>query len=69
VLGITEVDRPRRPTGYIPTPANANFALGSDAVRGQLKVFYPATRWSSGQNPIDRNAMKTRKKRNTDGSL
>jgi len=66
---ITEVDRPRRPTGFIPTPANANFALGSDAVRGQLKVLYPATRWSRGQNPIDRNAMKTRKKRNTDGSL
>jgi len=31
-------------------------------VRGQLKVLYPATRWSRGQNPIDRNAMKTRKK-------
>jgi len=58
----TEVDRPRRPTGYIPTPANANFALGSDALRGQLKVLYLATRWSRGQNPIDRkyrNAMKT----------
>jgi len=55
-----EVDRPRRPTGYISTPANVNFALGSDAVRGQLKVLYPATRWSRGQNPIDRNAMKTR---------
>jgi len=65
----TEVDRPRRPTGYIPTLANANFALGSDAVRGQLKVLYPATRWSRGQNPIDRNAMKTRETWNTDGSL
>jgi len=31
-------------------------------VRGQLKVLYPATRWSRGQNPIDRNAMETRKK-------
>jgi len=31
----TEVNLARRPTGYIPTPANANFALGSDAVRGQ----------------------------------
>jgi len=44
----------------------------SDAVRGQLKVLHPATRWSRGQNPIDRNAinaMKTRKKRNTDESL
>jgi len=58
----TEVDRPSRPTGYIPTPANANFALGSDAVRGKLKVLYPANRWSRGQNPIDRNAMITRKK-------
>jgi len=65
----TEVDRPRRPTGYIPTPANANFALESDAMRGQLKFLYPATRRSRGQYPIDRNAMKTRKKRNTDGSL
>jgi len=27
------------------------------------------TRWSRVQNPIDRNAMKTRKKRNTDVSL
>jgi len=25
---ITEVNLARRPTGYIPTPANANFALG-----------------------------------------
>jgi len=65
----TEVDVSRRPTGYIPTPASANFALGSDAVRGQLKVLHSATRWSRGQNPIDRNAMKTRKKRNTDESL
>jgi len=65
----TEVDRPRRPTGYIPTPANATYALGSDAVRGQLKVLYPATRWSRGQNRIDRNAMKTRETWNTDGSL
>jgi len=30
----TEVNLARRPTSYIPTPANANFALGSDAVRG-----------------------------------
>jgi len=58
----TEIDRPRRLTGYIPALANAIFALGSDAVRGQLKVLYPATGWSRGQNPIDRNAMKTRKK-------
>jgi len=42
----TEVDRPSRPTGYIPTPANANFALGSDAVRGQMKVLCPATKVS-----------------------
>jgi len=69
VIGSTEVDRPRRPTGYIRTPANATFALGSDAVRGQLKVLYPATRWSRGQNPIGRNAMKTRETWNTDGSL
>jgi len=34
-----------------------------------LKVLYPATRWSRGQNPIDRNAMKTRETWNTDGSL
>jgi len=50
-------------------PANANFALVSDAVRDQLKVLYPATRWSRGHNSIDRNALKTRKKRNTDGRL
>jgi len=66
---LTEVDKPRRPTGNIPTPANANFALGSDEVRGQLKVLYPATRWSMGQIPIDRNAMNTREKWNTDRSL
>jgi len=48
------------PTGYIPTPANANFALGSDAVCGQLKVLYPATRWSRGRNPIGRNTERTR---------
>jgi len=36
----TEVNLARRPTGYIPTPANANFALWSDPVRGQLKVLY-----------------------------
>jgi len=29
-------------------------------VCGQLKVLYPATRWSRGQSPIHRNAMKTR---------
>jgi len=62
VVHPTEVDRPRRLTGYIHTPANANFALGSDAVHGQLKVLYPATRWSRDQNPIDHNAMKARKK-------
>jgi len=44
----------------MPTPANANFVLGCDAVRGQLKVLYPVTRWSRGRNPIGRNAMKTR---------
>jgi len=60
---IRPMDRPRRLTGYIPTPATANFALGSDAVRGQLKVLYPATRLPRGRNPIDRNAMKTRKKK------
>jgi len=52
----------RRPTGYIPTPANANFALGSDAVRGQLKVLYPARlrpACGQGRNPIGLNAMKT----------
>jgi len=65
----TEVNLARRPTGYIPAPANANFALGSDAVRGQLKVLYPATRWSRGRNPIGRNAMKTRESRNIDESL
>jgi len=42
-----------------------------DAVRGQLKVLYPATRLPRGRNPIDRNAMKTREtwNRPTDGSL
>jgi len=65
----TEVNLARRPTGYIPTPANVNFALGSDAVRGRLKVLYPATRWSRGRNPIGRNAMKTRETWNTDGIL
>jgi len=54
---------------YIPTPVIANFALGSDAVRGQLKVLYPATRWSRGRNPIGRNAMITRETWNTDGIL
>jgi len=38
-------------------------------VRGQLKVLYPATRWSRGENPIGRNAMKTRETWNADGSL
>jgi len=55
--------------GYIPAPANTNFALGSDAVRGQLKVLYPATRWSRGRNPIGHNAMKTRERWNTGESL
>jgi len=41
--------------------------LGSDAVRGQLKVLYPATSWSSVK--IGRNAMKTRETWNTDGML
>jgi len=50
-----EVNLARRLTGY--TLANANFALGSDAVRGQLKVLCRATRWSRGRNPIGRNAM------------
>jgi len=45
----------------------ANFALGSDAVRGQLKVLYPATK-SRGRNPIGRNAMRTRGSWTTDGS-
>jgi len=44
----TEVNLARRPTGYIPTPANANFALVGNTVRGQLKVLYPATMWSRG---------------------
>jgi len=65
----TEVNLARRLTGYIPTPANANFALGSDAVRGQLKVLYPATKWSRGRTPIGRNNVKTREKWNTDGIL
>jgi len=69
VVKATEVNLARRPTGYIPTPANANFALWSDAVRGQLKVLHPATRWSRGGNPIGRNAMKTRETWNTDGIL
>jgi len=43
--------------------------MGSDAVRGQLKVLYPATRWSRGRNPIGGNAMKTRETWNTDGIL
>jgi len=43
VRNITEADRPRRPTGFIAAPANANFALGSDAERSQLKVLYHAT--------------------------
>jgi len=30
----------------------------SDAVRGQLKVLFTATRWSRGKNPIGRNAIK-----------
>jgi len=55
----------RRLTGYIPTPANANFALGSDAV----KVLYPATRWSRGRNPIGLNTMKIREAWNTDQIL
>jgi len=29
-------------------------------VCGQLKVLYPATRWSRGRNPISLNALKTR---------
>jgi len=65
----TEVNLARRPTGYIPTPANANFALGSNVVRGQLKVLYPATRWSRGRNRIGPNATKTREKWNTDAIL
>jgi len=56
-------------SSYIPTPANANFALGSDAVRGQLKVLYPVTRWSMGRNPIGRHAMKTCETWSTDGIL
>jgi len=68
-MGATEVNLARRPTGYIPTPANANFSLGSDAVRGQLKVLYPATRWSRGRNPFGRNAMENRETWNTDGIL
>jgi len=67
LIGSTEVNLARRHTGYIPTPANASFALGSDAVRGQLKVLYPATRWSRDLNRIGRNAMKTRETWNTDG--
>jgi len=63
----TEVDLAR--TSYIPTHTNANFALGSDVMRGQLKVLYPATRWSRGRNPIGRNAKKTRKTWNTDEIL
>jgi len=65
----TEINLARRLTGYISTPANANFALGSDAVHGQLKALYPATMWSRGRNPIDRNAMKTRETRNTGAIL
>jgi len=41
----------------------------SDAVRGQLKVLYPATRWLRGLNSIGRNAMKIRETWNTDGIL
>jgi len=63
----TEVNLARRPTGYIPTPANANFVLGSDAVRGQLEVLYPAI--IRGRKPIGRNAMKTGETWNTDGIL
>jgi len=69
MFSATEVYLARRPTGYIPTLANANFASGSDAVRGHMKVLYPATRWSRGRNPFGRNAMKTRETWNTDGSL
>jgi len=65
----TEVNLARKPTSYIPTPANANFALGSDAVFIQLKVLYSATRWSRGRNRIGRNAMKTRETWNTDAIL
>jgi len=59
-VATTEVNLARRPTSYIPTPANANFALGSDLVHGQLKVLYHVTRWLRSRNPIGRNAMKTR---------
>jgi len=67
VLSVTELNLARRPTVCIHTPANANFTLGSDAARGQLKVLYPATRWSRGRNPIGRKAMTTREIWNTDG--
>jgi len=51
---------------YPCTPANANFALGSDVLRGKLKVLHPATRWSRSQMLC--NAIKTRETWNTDGS-
>jgi len=65
----TEVDRPSRPTGYIPTPANANSHWEVMRCVASWTVLYPVTRWSRGQHPIGRNAMKTRETWNTDGRL
>jgi len=63
----TEVNLARRPTCYIPTPANANFALGSDdAVRGQLQCSILRPGGQGVEIPM---AVKTREKWNTDGIL